>query len=701
MLTTKTQAILPPANTRESVRFLKGVGPEKEKAFARLGVHTVAELFDLFPRRHEARFPVKKIAELLFQEKECVAGVILSRAAIRFRGGRGGVFKVVIHDGKDTLFAMFYHQSYLAQVFKPKQGVVLYGTTEKKGKHIQMVHPEWEVFLGAPPERTAHHGRWVPVYPLTEDIGQKYLRQTMHAALFRYSDAIPELLPATLREKYGLPGVRDAYRYIHFPPDEKTRRAAQDRLVFEEFLGLQLFVEWKRAKLGKARPEIAHGVTEEGMRIFLDTLPFKLTRDQEKTVLDIVRDMRGARPMNRLVQGDVGSGKTVVAAAALYFSAKSGFQGALMAPTEVLAQQLYLNLTQLLEPFGIRVGYLAQGAGPAEREVLCAALERGSILVLVGTHAVLDEKVRFKKFGLAIVDEQHKFGVAQRAKLRQKAGAAAHFMVMTATPIPRTLAMTLFGDMDISVIAEKPAGRLPVKTLWFREAERRAVYRWMESVIAEGSQAFVICPWVVSGEGPSVKNATAHYEALVKEFPGRRVALLHGRMKATEKTAVMRDFRAGLYAILVSTVLVEVGVDVPHARFMVIENAEKFGLAQLHQLRGRIGRDGGESHCILFSDSEAPETTERLDAFVSTESGFEIAEMDLAQRGAGDLHGQKQHGLLRLRIGDLGRDAKIMLQAKEEARVILEKDPGLSLLANRPLKKLMGGRLGGVKESGG
>jgi len=700
MLTTKTQAILPPVNTGESVRFLKGVGPEKEKAFQRLGVRTVAELFDLFPRRHEARFPIKKIAELSFQEKECVAGVVSGRGLVRFRGGRGGVFKVVIQDGKDTLFALFYHQNYLAQVFKPKQGVVFYGAAERKGKHIQMVHPEWEVFLGVPPARTPHHGRWVPVYPLTEDIGQKYLRQTMHAALLRYSDAIPEHLPAALREKHGFVGVRDAYRFIHFPPDEKTRRAAQDRLVFEEFFGLQLFVEWKRAKFGKARPEIVHGVTEDGARIFLDSLPFTPTRDQERTVREIVRDMRGARPMNRLVQGDVGSGKTVVAACALFFTARSGFQGALMAPTEVLAQQLYLNLTQLLEPFGIRVGYLAQGTSPAEREVLYAALERGSISVLVGTHAILDEKIRFKKFGLAIVDEQHKFGVAQRAKLRQRAGAAAHFMVMTATPIPRTLAMTLYGDMDISVIAEKPAGRLPVKTLWFREPERRAVHRWMESVLADGSQAFVICPWVDASAGTSVKNATAHYEALTREFPARRVALLHGRMKAAEKTAVMRDFRAGVYAILVSTVLVEVGVDVPRARFMIIENAEKFGLAQLHQLRGRIGRDGRESHCVLFSDTETEETIERLDAFVSTESGFEIAEMDLAQRGAGELHGQKQHGLLRLRIGDLARDAKIMVKAKEEARAVIQKDPGLALPVNRPLRKLMGGRFGGTKESG-
>ena len=700
MLTTKTQAILPPVNLGESVRFLKGVGPEKENAFGRLGVRTVADLFGLFPRRHEPRFPVKKFSDLIFQDKECVAGTITSRAMVRFRGGRGGVFKVVVQNGEDSLSALFYHQSYLAQAFKPKQGIVLYGTVDKVGRRIQMVHPEWEIFLGTPPERTAHHGRWVPVYPLTEAIGQKYLRQTMHAALLRYSDAIVDLLPADLRLRHGLVDARSASRYIHFPPDEKTRQAARHRLVFEEFLGLQLFVELRRLKLGRERPEIAHASREEDVRAFLESLPFIPTQGQRNTIRDIVRDMRAARPMNRLLQGDVGSGKTIVAASALYFTARNGFQGALMAPTEVLAQQLFLNLTQLLEPFGIRVGYLAQSTNLAEREVLCGALERGSIAVLVGTHALLDERVRFKKLGLAIVDEQHKFGVAQRAKLRQKAGVAAHFLVMTATPIPRTLAMTLYGDMDISVIAEKPAGRTPVKTLWFRNEERRAVHSWMDSVLGEKSQAFVICPWVDASAGPSVKNATAHYETLRKEFPQRRVALLHGRMKAAEKNAVMRAFSEGQYDILVSTVLIEVGVDVPRARFMVIENAEKFGLAQLHQLRGRIGRGAGEAHCILFSDSDAPETTERLEAFTTTESGFEIAEMDLVQRGAGELHGQKQHGMPQFKIGDLARDMKVMLKAKEEARALLEKDPSLSLSANRSLRKLVSGRFWGIKESG-
>ncbi len=699
MLTTKTQAILPSADTSESVRFLKGVGPEKEKAFERLGVRTVTDLFELYPRRHESRFPVKKFSDLKFEDKECVAGIIASRALVRFRGGRGGVFKAVIQNGDDSLVALFYHQAYLAQVFKPKQGIVLYGVVEKVGRRIQMVHPEWEVFLGAPPERTAHHGRWVPVYPLTEDMGQKYLRQTMHAALLRYSDSIVDLLPKDLRARHGLMDARSAARYIHFPPDEKTRLAAQERLVFEEFLGLQLFIEWKRAKLGRERPEIAHAGGEEDVRAFLDSLPFKATQDQRNAVRDIVRDMRGARPMNRLVQGDVGSGKTAVAASALYFTARNGFQGALMAPTEVLAQQLFLNLTRFLEPFGIRVGYLSQSTSPSEKEVLYGALERGSIAVLVGTHALLDKKVYFKKLGLAIVDEQHKFGVAQRAMLRQKAGVAAHFLVMTATPIPRTLAMTLYGDMDISVIAEKPGGRTPVKTLWFREQERQAVHSWMDSVLEEKSQAFVICPWVDTSVGPSVKNATAHYETLQKEFPQRRVALLHGRMQVAEKNRVMRAFHEGQYDILVSTVLIEVGVDVPRARFMIIENAEKFGLAQLHQLRGRIGRGGGEAHCILFSESEAPETAERLDAFTMTESGFDIAEMDLAQRGAGELHGQKQHGLPQFKIGGLARDMNILLKAKGEARAILEKDPSLSMAGHRPLRKLLRGRFGDAKES--
>jgi len=695
MLETKTQVAIPQLTLKSPVRYLKGVGPEKERVLGRLGVRTVGDLFGIFPRRYEKRFPVKRIGDLTFEEKECVVGVVASRGLIRWRGGRS-VFKAVLRDGAQALFAVFYHQPYLTQVFKPKQQAVLYGTAEKKGKRIEMAHPEWELFDGVVPARTPHHGRWVPVYPLTEELGQKYLRQTLHAALAAHTESIPETLPADLRERAGLLDARTAYRQIHFPSSEASREGAYKRLVFEEFLCLGLFMERRRARLRQEREEVAHAADWRDVQGFLDSLPFTLTTGQKRACEEIVRDMQGKRAMNRLIQGDVGSGKTVVAATALFFTARSGFQGVLMAPTEVLAQQLYLNMVQLLEPFGIRVGYLSQSTEPAHREILYGALERGDIAVVVGTHALLDVKLRFKKLGLAVVDEQHKFGVEQRALLRKKQGVLSHFLMMTATPIPRTLAMTLYGDMDISEIVEKPKGRLPIRTLLFRSEHHRAVYRWLENVLEEGSQAFVVCPRVdVGGE----KGAIAHAEELKKVFSRRKVALLHGRMKSAEKNAVMGVFKEGKADLLVTTVLIEVGVDVPNARFMLIENAEKFGLAQLHQLRGRIGRGSEESFCVLFSDSEEPETRQRLDAFAQTESGFEIAEKDLEQRGSGELHGQKQHGLLELRIGDLVRDAELLKRAKEEARSLIEKDPELSAPANRALRRLVQERFGRQKES--
>lgn len=666
MLTTETQAFSPAFTLKTSVRYLKGVGPEKEKLLARLGVKTLGDLFDLLPRRHEKRFPLKRIGELAFDGKECVAGVVTGRGVARY-GGRS-VFKAVLRDGPHSLFAVFYHQPYLAQVFRPKLQAVLFGAAEKKGpaRRVEMTHPEWELFEGPLPARTPHHGRWVPIYPLTEDLRQKSLRQTIYGALKAHSGAIAEALPASLREKRGLADSRSALRQFHFPADEASKESARRRLVYEEFLLLELFVESRRAALRRERPEIAHKAARPEIERFLGSLPFKLTAGQRGAIEDVLGDLRSPRAMNRLIQGDVGSGKTAVAAAALYFTVKNGFQGALMAPTETLAQQLYLGLTGLLEPFGIRVGYFAS----THRE-----LETGQIDVAVGTHALLEPKVRFKRLGLAIVDEQHKFGVKQRSRLARKQAGGAHFLMMTATPIPRSLAMTLYGDMDISVIAEKPKGRKPVRTLWLREEQRAAVYQWLGGVLEEGGQAYVVCPLVAPGVAEKMRD----------RFPEFPVGFLHGRMRTDQKQKTMQDFKEAKTRILVSTTVVEVGIDVPRARFMLVENAEKFGLAQLHQLRGRVGRGEDEAYCVLFSDSDSPQAAERLEALAATGSGFEIAEKDLEQRGAGQLHGARQHGLFELRIGDLALDAQLLKMAKEDARSLIETDPKLSSPAHRAL----------------
>lgn len=693
MLAEKTQVRSKALTLGTSVRFLKGVGPEKEKILERLGLRTLEDLLHWFPRRHEARLPVKKIKELTGLDKECVSGRIAGGGAMRF--GRGlAVFKALIRDGSENLSAVFYRQPYLSQVFKPGVYAVFYGKAERKGpvrssggRRFEMIHPDYEIFSEVPPEKTAHHGRLVPIYPLTEDLTQKSLRQIIYDALEASLGLVEECLPEKARKALALSGAAAALRQIHFPENEALRRAAYERLVFDEFFFLQLAVGLKRLELQAQDPRVVHRVSASEISSFLSSLPFELTPGQKGALRDILEDMRSSRPMNRLIQGDVGSGKTAVAAAALYYTAKCGFQGALMAPTEVLAQQLYFNMTQFLEPHGFRVGYLAQTVPDQMKRRTCEELLAGQIRVAVGTHALLEEKVGFKELGLAVVDEQHKFGVSQREVLRRKGGRNGHFLLMTATPIPRTLAMTLYGDMDISVVSERPGGRGSIRSLWFGTKERQAVYSWCGAVLEEGAQAYIVCPWLDSEKVSDAKNAVRVFEDAKKRFPGLEVQLLHGKMRPEEKAAAMKRFRDGKAKILVSTTLVEVGLDVSNARFMIIENAEKFGLAQLHQLRGRIGRGAGDSFCVILSDSDLPETVERLEVFVETESGFDIAEKDLAQRGAGELGGKKQHGIIRFRIGDLALDGALMAKAKNAAKVLIEKDPALSMSEHAVIKR--------------
>ncbi len=696
----------PARSLNDPVRFLRGVGPEKERILSRLGIRTLGDLLRWFPLRYEARAPLKKISQLSGLEKECVSGCIAKASAMRFGGGLP-VFKALIREGDETLSVVFYRQPYLAQVFKPGSYAVLYGKAEIKGsasgtskRRFEMTHPDYEIFLGAPPEKTAHHGRLVPIYPLTEDLTQKSLRQAIYDALETSAGLATEPLPPKALKILGLCGSALALKQIHFPDSDALRRAAYKRLVFDEFFFLQLSVALKRLELRSRDPRVMHRVAASEISQFLCTLPFELTAGQKGAVNDILKDMGSPHLMNRLVQGDVGSGKTTVAATALYYTVKCGFQGVLMAPTEVLAQQLYFNMTRFLEPHGIRVCYLAQSTPEEQRNRLMDELRDGLMHVAVGTHALLEEKVKFKNLGLAVVDEQHKFGVAQRETLRRKGGRSSHFLLMTATPIPRTLAMTLYGDMDISVVAERPQGRGIVRSLWFGMDRREAVYAWCRAVLKEGAagqesgqaQVYVVCPWVDSEKTLDVKNALRVFEEVKKLFPDRVVELLHGKMRSGEKTATMRRFREGKADILVSTSLIEVGVDVPRARFMIIENAEKFGLAQLHQLRGRIGRGSGDSFCFVLSDSEFPETAERLEAFVRTESGFEIAEKDLVQRGAGELHGRKQHGAIRFRIGDLALDGALMTKAKGAARALIEKDPLLQMPEHALIKRVLAER---------
>ncbi len=684
----KTQANLPQTTLSTSVRYLKGVGPEKQKILGRLGLFKMSDLFYFFPRRYEKRFPIKKITELCFVDKECVTGTVIRSNFVRRRGGRG-FFRVLISGDGQTLEAIFYNQVYLSTVFTLAAKVLFYGKAEKKASQIRMIHPEYEVFEAEIPKETVHTGRWTPVYPLTEDLSQKTMRQILYRTAHEFGGLVHETLGPELRKRYVLTELPQAFREIHFPSGLDSLRRAYERLVFDEFLALELLLEMKKAQLQKENRNLLHPDGDTELAHWIKTLAFELTAGQKSALEAVVADMKSGRCMNRLIQGDVGSGKTVVAAGALLFTAMNGFQGALMAPTEVLAQQLYFQMRQLLEARGIVCGYLSQSCAAEEKEKTIRGIAAGEIQVVVGTHALIGEKVRFNRLGLAIVDEQHKFGVFQRRALKEKGLSGAHFLLMTATPIPRTLSMTLYGDMDISVIVERPAGRQPVKTYWVQEDKREAVYRWLDILLKEGAQAYVVCPQIDSDLSQVVKSATESFRRLSDVFPKRRLLLLHGRMKSAEKKKVMQAFKERHADLLVSTVVIEVGIDMPNARCILIENAEQFGLAQLHQLRGRVGRGSQESYCILFSESVAPEAVERLSAFESMDSGFEIAEKDLEQRKGGELFGQKQHGLPKLRIGDLSKDRFILINAKQEARQTVERDGCLQLPEHRLLKQMV------------
>jgi ATP-dependent DNA helicase RecG len=671
------------------VRYLKGVGPERQKVLERLGLRTIGDLFTFFPRRHEDRSPIRTVSELSAGEKACVRGTVTSRGLIRTRHGKS-IFRLVVSDGRSTLIASWFNQPYLLKVFPPKSSVTLYGMVEKEGRHLQMIHPEYE--LAAAGAQTVHSGRIVPVYPLTEDLSQKAMRQLLFGLTQDQMHLLNDPLSDARRNTAGLLDSFSAFRNIHFPESADSLKKAYERLVFDEFLVIQLAVQMKKRRLQAENRALSHASGDGEVRRMLGALGFELTPGQSAAVEDVLRDMKRARPMHRLVQGDVGSGKTVVAAAGLAFTAANGFQGALMAPTEVLAQQHAVTLTQLLEPLGMSCAYLAQGIAEDERARILAGLASGALQVVVGTHALIQENVRFRKLGLVVIDEQHKFGVAQRAALREKCASSSHLLLMTATPIPRTLAMTLYGDLDISSITELPRGRQPVRTLWVGNDRRREICAFLEAQIEKGRQGYVICPLISAKKELSPKGVLEAHRELSEFFSRRRVGLLHGKMKGAEKKRIMQDFRQGRIELLVSTVVIEVGVDVPNATVVVIENAEKFGLAQLHQLRGRVGRGAEESFCFLISDAAGDETAERLSAFERTQSGFEIAEKDLGLRGAGDLVGGRQHGLPELRIGDLARDAAILLRARQAAARVLERDPELEHGENAALKHALEAR---------
>jgi ATP-dependent DNA helicase RecG len=669
------------------VKFLRGVGPERAATLEERGIVTVADLLGYLPFRYEDRVRFTKIAEIAPGQIVTVFGEVGAGGGntVRFRGGgRPPVFHVTIRDGSGLLHARFFHGAYLEGRLKEGQRLVVHGKVDfdpHRPNRLEMVNPEIEIVSAADeaPGDSTEVGRIVPVYEAIGGISSRMLRKIMYALLRDFDGNVPDPLPAEIRERYRFPARREALLYSHFPPKEVSveelntfRSPAQARLIFEEFFYYQLAMALRRLREHR-RQGVAMRVREDKVREALKRiLPFKPTAAQKRVLAEIAADLEQSFPMHRLLEGDVGSGKTIVALEAATIAIENGYQAALMAPTEILAAQHFLSARRILAPAGYGVDLLVSGQKRAEREEILGRVASGETKLLVGTHALIENPVTFAKLGLAIVDEQHRFGVLQRKRLIDK-GRAPHVLVMTATPIPRTLALTLFGDLDISVIDELPPGRTPIDTRWVSESQLAGVWEFLRREITAGRQAFVLYP-VIEESKQELKAATAEYERLAKTvFPKQRVGLLHGRLKNEEKDDVMERFRRAELDILVATTVIEVGVDVPNATVMVIEHAERFGLAQLHQLRGRIGRGKEKSHCILVAPKTITgEARERIETMVATSNGFEIAERDLKLRGPGEFFGTRQHGDAAFAFAQPLRDHELLEFARREAFALAE-----------------------------
>jgi ATP-dependent DNA helicase RecG len=666
-----------PARSLETpLQYVKGVGPRRAALLLKLGLETVEDALYFVPSRHEDRTRLTPLGALSEGAARTCAGTIVGVSPPP-RGQSRVPFAVTLGDGTGYLTAVWFNQPYLGKVFARGQQVIVHGRVARfRRGPLQMQHPEYEIVEPGEDE-TIHAGRLVPVYRLTEGLPQRTLRRLIWQVVDEHAARVPESLPEAVRRRRGLVPLPEALRQVHFPEDEARRERARRRLVFDDFFLLELGLAIRRHREGRARA-VALAPPGALAERFRRALPFRLTRAQERVWEEIRRDLAAPHPMNRLLQGDVGSGKTVVAALAILTAAEAGYQAAVMAPTEILAEQHLLTLRQWLPPLGVPVVLLTSAVKGREREAILAGAAAGEIPCLVGTHALVQEGVEFRRLGLAVVDEQHRFGVVQRAALRRK-GEDPHVLVMTATPIPRTLALTLYGDLDVSVLDELPPGRQPVVTLTRSEGKRAQIYAFLRQQVGQGRQVYVVCPLVEESEASDLKAATEMAERLRSEvFPDLQIGLLHGRLPFAEKEAVMEAFKAGRTQLLVSTTVIEVGIDVPNASVMLVEHAERFGLSQLHQLRGRVGRGPWKSYCILLeSGTLTPEARRRLEAMTETQDGFRIAEVDLELRGPGEFFGTRQSGLPAFRVADLLRDARVLVEARQEAFALVGGDPEL------------------------
>ena len=665
----------------DNIQYMKGVGEKRARAFEKLGVRTYRDLLSCFPRAYEDRRVFYSIAEAPTDTPVCVRAMVASEPnAVRAR--RGLTFlKLRAVDETGVLDITYFNQNWLKDRLEPGISYIFYGRVGENGRRRTMTNPAFE----REDDQGVVTGRILPIYRLTAGINQKLIMQCVRNALDQCEE-LPDYLPESVRAKHQLARARFAYENIHFPRDDVSLDQARERLVFEE-----LYVLAGALELLRSRRKESGGIVYPVLSTddFWKALPFPPTGAQRRAVEEALCDMRSGRPMNRLLQGDVGSGKTLAAAALLWHTAQAGHQAAFMAPTEILAEQHYQSLSDMLEPFGLRIVKLTGSMTAAQKRRAVEKLSLGEADIAVGTHALISSGVEFRDLALVVTDEQHRFGVEQRSALSGK-GIHPHVLVMSATPIPRTLALIIYGDLDISILDELPPGRTPVETFAVGEDMRERIWNFIRRLVSEGRQVFIVCPMVEENDDlpENIKSAQEYAAELQKDvFPELRVSCVHGRMKAREKDAVMTAFAAGASDILVSTTVIEVGVDIPNAALMIVENADRFGLSQLHQLRGRVGRGKHKSYCVLFSDSQTDSVRSRLKIMTQTNDGFLISQEDLRLRGPGDFFGSRQHGLPEMHVADLSGDMRVLKQAQQEAQDVLRSDPLLQQPENEPLRR--------------
>ncbi|MGS0764162.1 ATP-dependent DNA helicase RecG [Syntrophomonas curvata] len=646
------------------LQYIKGVGPRRSKQLHRLGLDSVFDLLWNIPRAYFNRSNTTPISCLQNGQPASIRGKVGVTATSRSRGGMI-IFKALVQDQSGTATAVWFNQPFMKGVIKSGQEVFLTGRVRLSYDGVQLQVSEYEVIADDDP-----HFQILPVYGLTEGLSQKLLRSLTLTSLREYIGFYPEILSEELKQKYKLCSIGYAFNNIHFPETRESYRQARRRLAMEELLLFQLQIG-KAEKRAAAEGYVVHKEKSELVGKITDRLSFKLTPAQRRVVREIFADMEAPCPMNRLLQGDVGAGKTVVAALAMAKAAASGFQAAIMAPTEILAEQHYLTMDNIFSAQGVVVARLTGGTPAGERRLILEGVKNGEIDILVGTHALIQADIVFDSLGLVVIDEQHRFGVRQRAALSRK-GTAPDVLVMTATPIPRTLALTVYGDLSLSVIDQLPPGRKAVKTRVVKPEDRLKVYHYVQEQLTRGAQAYVVCPLVEESEKQDLQAAVSLYEELnTRLFPGLNVGLIHGRLKPADKEMAMRMFKQGQIQILVSTSVIEVGVDIPNAAIMVIEQAERFGLSQLHQLRGRVGRGQMQSYCFLIANPKTDEAVERLRAIERTADGFQLAEEDLKIRGPGEFWGVRQHGLDGLKVANLSKDLKLVEISRQLSRELM------------------------------